>query len=153
WSSAVTYGLQLYVLRREQGRLDEIVELVRRSAAEYPTYPIWRCALVDMLARLDLNTEAHAELEALAADGFRGLPFDEEWDVSVCLLAEAAARLGDGERAAMLYELELPWAGRVAISYPEISLGAVSRFLGILASTTFNYDDAAKHFDEALAMN
>src|SRR5262249_24902427 len=57
------------------------------------------------------------------------------------------------ERAAMLYELELPWAGRVAISYPEISLGAVSRFLGILASTTFNYDDAAKHFDEALAMN
>ena len=51
WSAAVTYRLQLYVLRREQGRLEEIEPLIRRSVDEYPTYPIWHCVLVHMLAR------------------------------------------------------------------------------------------------------
>ena len=126
WNAAVTYGLQLYLLRREQGRLDEVEALVRRSAAEHPTYPIWRCVLVDMLAELDATVEARAEFDALAAARFGGVPFDEEWDVSLCFLAETAARLGDADRAAVLYELLLPYAGRVAISYPEISIGPVA---------------------------
>jgi tetratricopeptide (TPR) repeat protein len=68
------------------------------------------------------------------------------------LLAETAARLGDSARAARLYELLLPYADRVAVSYPEISMGSVSRFLGILASTCRNYDDAARHFEDSLAL-
>ena len=51
WSAVVTYGLQLYVLRREQGRLPEIEDLVRRSAEEHPTYPIWRCVQAQMAAQ------------------------------------------------------------------------------------------------------
>jgi hypothetical protein len=43
-------------------------------------------------------------------------------------------------------------ADKVALSYPEISLGPISRFLGLLASTTGRYDDAARHFEAALAM-
>jgi hypothetical protein len=35
---------------------------------------------------------------------------------------------------------------------PEIPLGSVSRFLGILASTA-GRGDAARHFEDALAMN
>lgn len=153
WSAAVTYGLQLYLLRRDQGRLEDVEQLVRRSATEYPTYPIWRCVLANMLAELDSTASARAELEALAADGFSAIPFDEEWEVSLCFLAEAAAHLDDRDHAATLYELLLPYADRVAMSYPEISLGSVSRFLGILASTTGHYDEAARHFDDAVAMN
>jgi DNA-binding SARP family transcriptional activator len=153
WTAVVVYGLQLYLLRREQGRLDEIEELVRRSVSEYPTYPIWRCVLANMLAERGLGAEARAEMEALAADGFSGIPFDEEWEVSLCFLAETAARLGDTEQASRLYELLRPYAERVAISYPEISLGPVSRFLGILAATTGDYGEAARLFEDALAMN
>jgi DNA-binding SARP family transcriptional activator/tetratricopeptide (TPR) repeat protein len=153
WDAAVASGMQLYVLRREQGRLDEVVELVRHAAAEYPTYPIWRCVLADMLAELGSIEEARSELEALATNTFSGLPWDEEWEVSLCFLAETAARVGDREHSATLYERLLPYADRVAISYPEISLGAVSRFLGILASTTGHYGEAAQHFEDALAMN
>ena len=36
----------------------------------------------------------------------------------------------------MLYELLLPYAERVGVSYSEISIGPVSRFLGNLASVT-----------------
>ena len=153
WPAVVASGLQLYLLRREQGRLVEIEELVRRAVLEYPTYPVWRCALANMLAELGAITEASTELHALAADGFSGIPFDEEWAVSLCLLAETATRLGERDHAGTLYELLLPYADKVALSYPEISLGPISRFLGILASTTCRYDDAAGHFENALAMS
>src|SRR5205823_4588643 len=146
WSAAVSHGLQLYALRREQGRLDEIVELVQRSARDHPTYPIWRCALVEVLAAVGSTDQARVELDALAADGFKGLPFDEEWEVSMCLLAEAASRLDDRVPASALYDLLLPYADRVAVSYPEISVGPVSRFLGILAATIDRPDDAERHF-------
>jgi DNA-binding SARP family transcriptional activator len=153
WSAAASYGLQLYVLRREQGRVAEVEELVRRAARENPTYPIWRCVLANMLAELGRIAEAATEFEALAVDGFGRLPFDEEWEVSTCSLAEAAVRLGDSARAATLYGLLLPYADRVAISFPEISLGPISRFLGILASTTRDNDAAASHFEHALALS
>jgi DNA-binding SARP family transcriptional activator len=153
WSAAVTHGLQLYVLRREQGRAQEVEELVRRAVADNPTYPIWRCVLANVLAELGSIGEARTEFEALAADDFARLPFDEEWEVSMCFLAETAARLGDGARAATLYKLLLPYADRIAISYPEVSLGPVSRLLGMLASTTSDYDDAARHFEDAVVMS
>jgi tetratricopeptide (TPR) repeat protein len=153
WSATVNSGLQLYILRREQGRIAEVEQLVLNAAADYPTYPIWRCVLANMLAELGSTAQARTELDALAADGFGRLPFDEEWDVSLCLLAETAARLGDGARAARLYELLLPYADRVAVSYPEISMGPVSSFLGILAATCGDYDDAARHFEDALSLS
>ena len=45
WNAGVTYRLQLYLLRREQGRLAEVEGLVRAAVADYPTYPIWHCVL------------------------------------------------------------------------------------------------------------
>jgi hypothetical protein len=53
----------------------------------------------------------------------------------------------------MLYELLLRYADRVATTYPEISLGPVSRYLGLLAATTNRSDDAVRHFEDALAMS
>jgi DNA-binding SARP family transcriptional activator len=153
WSATVNSALQLYILRREQGRVAEVEQLVARAAADYPTYPIWRCVLANMRAELGSTAEARAEFDALSMDGFGGLPFDEEWHVSLCLLAETASRLGDSARAARLYELLVPYADRVAVSYPEISMGPVSRFLGILASTCRNYDDAVRHFEDALTLS
>src|SRR6266540_1425772 len=153
WNAAVTYGLQLYVLRREQGRVEEVEKLVRRASADSPTYPIWRCVLANMLTELGTADEARRELESLGADDFSLLPFDEEWTVSMCLLGETAARLADSARAATIYGLLLPYADRVAVSYPEISLGPVSRFLGMLAAATAQWNDAERHFADALDLS
>jgi hypothetical protein len=137
----------------EQGRVSEMETLVRRAAKDNPSYPIWRCVLATMLSELGSTAEARTELEALAADGFGRLPFDEEWEVSMCFLAEAAARLDDTAGAATLCRLLLPYADRVAISYPEITLGPVSRFLGILASATKQSDAAERHFRDSLELS
>src|SRR5262249_52306028 len=153
WNAAVTHGLQLYVLRLAQGRVHEVEELVRRAARDYSTFPIWRCVLANMTAELGSASSARSELEALSVDGFGGLPFDEEWDASLCLLAETAARLGERGHAEALYELLLPYADRVAYCYAEISVGPISRSLGILAATTERWDDAERHFKDSLQLN
>ena len=106
-----------------------------------------------MTAELGLDVEAGELLEALAADGFAALPFDEEWLVSMSLLAKTAGRLSDEACARTMYELLLPYADRVAIAYPEISTGAVSRYLGILASIGERWDEAGRHLDDALELN
>lgn len=66
---------------------------------------------------------------------------------------ELAYSLGDASRAAVLHERLSPYADRVAVSCPEISIGSVSRYLGLLASTLARWDDAERHFRDALAMN
>ena len=153
WGAAVSHGLQLCLLRRDQGRLREVEQVVRRSVSEYPTYPIWRCLLAQMTAELGYASESRDVLGALASDGFGQLSFDEEWLVSVALLAEASKRLGDATHASILYELLLPYADRVAITVPEIAIGAVARYLGLLAATGEHWDQAERHFENALAMN
>ena len=153
WNATVSHGLQLYALRREQGRLEEVEDLVRRSVEEYPTYPIWRCVRAQMASELGYTAEAREALEALATDGFAGLPFDEEWLVSLGLLAETATTLRDAERAADLYQRLLPYGDRVAYCYLEFSIGSVARYLGLSASTMERWDDAERHFADALHVN
>ena len=65
WNAAVSHGLQLYALRRAQGRLADAEEMIRESAGRYPTYTVWRCVLVDTLAELGHEAEARAELQSL----------------------------------------------------------------------------------------
>jgi DNA-binding SARP family transcriptional activator len=153
WEATMYARLQLYVLRRELGRLDELDELVTCAVTAYPTYPIWRCVFTNMLAGLGSTGAARAELDALGANGFEAIPFDEEWEISLCLLAEAAARLGDRGHAGTLHDLLVSYGDRVATGYPEISLGPIARFLGILSSTTGRWDDAEQHLLRAIELS
>src|SRR5207249_5451219 len=83
WNVGVSYGLQLFLLRREQGRLAEVEDLIRNSADRYETYVIWRCVLVAVAAELGDKAQARVELDDLAQHDFAGVPFDEQW--LVCL--------------------------------------------------------------------
>jgi hypothetical protein len=47
----------------------------------------------------------------------------------------------------------MPYADRVATSYPEISLGPVSRFLGVLESATGRLNVAVEHYRAALEIS
>ena len=71
----------------------------------------------------------------------------------MCFLAEATALLGDAERAAVLYERLLPYADRVAVTYSEISLGSVARYLGLLAAAIGRPSEAEQHLDAAEKAN
>jgi DNA-binding SARP family transcriptional activator len=153
WSAAVSYGLQLYVLRWLQGRLDEIEGLVRDSVGRFPTYFIWRCIGAHMAATLGHEAESRAVLDTLAEGEFSAVPFDEEWLVSMAFLAETAVALHDAPAASLLHGLLDVYPDRVATSTPEVSIGAVSHYLGRLATTLERWEDAERHFDVALELN
>jgi DNA-binding SARP family transcriptional activator len=149
------FDLQMYALRREQGRLGEIVAVVERAVDDYPAYPVWRYVLADIFARLGRMDDTRAALDGLAADAFPayGTGGEMQWLCGINLLPEVCRYLGDTALAATLFELLLPYASLNAITPPELCLGSVSRGLGILAGTRSMWPEAVRHFEGALARN
>jgi len=149
WNALVSYRIQLYLLRRFQGRL----QALDPSDFESPTYPVSYCVLLGLYDELGRTGAARELLATLATDEFSGVPFDEEWLLGMSLLAEVACSLGDTPRMMELYQKLEPYADRVAVGYSEISVGSVSRYLGLLASTLERWEQAERHFEDALQMN
>jgi DNA-binding SARP family transcriptional activator/tetratricopeptide (TPR) repeat protein len=153
WDADFSYRIMMFALRREQGRLIEVEDLMRRSVEEYVGYRSFRCLVALLDCELGHGSEARAQFDELAASEFGWLPRDGEWLFNLSILAEVSAQLEDGHRAEALYALLLPYAPMNAQVTAEIAIGSVARYLGILAATTERLDDAAGHFEEAIAMN
>jgi class 3 adenylate cyclase/tetratricopeptide (TPR) repeat protein len=159
WSTGgaeqLMFAPQLVALRALQGRLSEVEPAVRASVAEYPEIVAWRAALAAAHSQLGREREARAEFEKLSEGDFAALPRDMSWLITLSNLAELCAYLGDACRAASLYELLLPYAGHnVIVGAPTVVCrGSASYDLGLLATTMGRWDDAARHFEDALRMN
>jgi hypothetical protein len=67
-----TYGIQMFSIRREQGRLAELAPAVRILAAGTEREGPWRPGLVAVLVELGMEDEARRELSRLAAEGIDG---------------------------------------------------------------------------------
>jgi tetratricopeptide (TPR) repeat protein len=147
------HAMQMFHLRREQGRMSEVEEETRAAADLCPWYPVHRAALVCTLHELGRETEARAVFEDLAADGFGLLHRDSEWLLGIALTSEACAILGDGDRALTLYEQALPFERRHAHVIGEGSVGAMDRYLGLLAATMGRLEEAERHFQVAIEVN
>ena len=53
-----------------------------------------------------------------------------------------------------MYQLLLPYNGRtVVVGFAAACYGALSRYLGVLATTLERWEEAEQHFEDALAMN
>ena len=153
-NAAGVYGMQMFSIRREQGRLPEVLPVLRQFVAGRAGSAIWRPGLAVLYMELDLHAEALAEFEGLAADDFGAIPHSGLWPPSMAFLAEVCVYLEDAARAATLYRLLLPHAGRnIATGNNAPCFGAADRLLGLLAATREEWDNAQRHFEAALAMN
>jgi tetratricopeptide (TPR) repeat protein len=146
------FELQRFALRREQGRLAEILTELERTAQADPSRAILRCALAISYWTLGKYEEARDLLHQLASKNFSQLPVNNDWLQSAALLAELVAFTGDIDRAGALYQRLVPFEN-LNVDTEEVSTGAVSRYLGLLAATNQRHDLAARHFEDALAMN
>jgi hypothetical protein len=153
WDADFAYRIALFVLRREQGRLQEIEELIRLSLDEHAGYRSFP-ALVPLLEwELGREDEARRSFDELAAADLAKLPRDSEWLFSLSVLAETAARLEDSDRAAILHQLLHPYARLNASNSGAASVGSVARYVALLAATTSSWEDSARHFEDALDAN
>jgi hypothetical protein len=92
-------------------------------------------------------------LELLAPDDWAAVPRDYKWLLAVSLLAETAALLTNEEWASQLYDLLAPYASLVAVAPHFVPIGAVSRYLGMVAAVLSNLDEAARRLEDAAATN
>jgi DNA-binding CsgD family transcriptional regulator len=149
-----TFGLFMFSLRREQGRLKEVEPALKLFMKQHGANSAWRPGLALIYSELGREREARREFEHLAQHDFADLPRDALWVGCITYLAEVCAFLGDASRAATLYQLLLPYDGRAVIVGGQIACyGAASRYLGLLASTMEIWQAAEQHFADALIMN
>jgi tetratricopeptide (TPR) repeat protein len=153
-TAAGVFGIQMFALRREQGRLKEVESVVRVFLQQHSAAAAWRPGLAVIYSELGLTTDARAEFENLAQHDFADLPRDAVWMGTMSYLADVCTFLGDRARADTLYQILLPFAGHnVVVGNGAACYGALSRYLGALAATLERWDDAARHFEDALVMN
>jgi tetratricopeptide (TPR) repeat protein len=151
WDAIVSYRLSQFALRRERGRLEDVEELTRGSVDEYRGYRSFRCLVA--LLESELGREGEARVTLDAAGDVATFPRDGEWLFCLSILAEVVARLGDNDRAAILYDLLAPYARLNAVASGEIAIGSVARYLGIAATTLAHWAEAEQHFEDGLEMN
>jgi tetratricopeptide (TPR) repeat protein len=153
-NAALFFGTKMSTLRRLQGRFAELEPRIRSFVEKYPSIVGWRVTLAQICAELGRPDEVRAQFESLAANDFADLPRDGAWVVGICLLAQVCAYLHDHRRAIPLYRLLLPFAGRnIVIGSAAAVYGPVSRHLGLLAATMSRWEEAARHFEDALALS
>jgi hypothetical protein len=106
-NTAGVFGLQMFTLRREQGRLKELEPVVRYFVQQHTATGAWRPGLALIYSELGRRDEARAEFEHLAQHDFTDLPRDALWMASLTYLADVCTFLGDKARATTLYQLLL----------------------------------------------
>ena len=107
----------MFMIRRAQGRLGELLPAVLEAVERHPALGAWRAALP--LAHLAAGDERQARLEHdRTLDGLDAIPRDFFWLASMTLLAEASAALRATGAAERLYGELAPFASRwVQIGY------------------------------------
>jgi DNA-binding CsgD family transcriptional regulator/tetratricopeptide (TPR) repeat protein len=163
WGGSVDRAYWRFVaaIRREIGKPEEIEELVEPLIAQIPTGTLWydanrnlRSLLAALYCDIGRETDARAEFERLAAQEFADFARDPLWLNSIAFLTEACVHLQDLPRANTLYALLEPYA-RLNLFNRQgiICYGSAAYYLGLLATAVSRWDDAERHFADALALN
>jgi class 3 adenylate cyclase/tetratricopeptide (TPR) repeat protein len=141
------YAVQLCGVRYDQGRTDEIVELVEQSVEDNPGLPAWRGFHACILCELGRDDEA---LPMLADESYKVLPHDFLRLAGLAYWADACAQLGAVEYSEDLYARLEPFRDQVIDTGAHV-VGAVSHYLGLLSAVAGDHDRASRDFDAAAA--
>lgn len=146
------HGMQMFTIRREQGRLAEVAPLVKRFVRENPDNAVWRPGLMLIASDLGFEAQARRNFDMMAETDFV-LPLDSKRVVTLAYLAEVCARLGDARRAGEIRELLLPYLDlAVVVPIHALCCGAAARYLGMLSATMHDWPSAEGHFERALGL-
>ncbi len=147
------HGMQMFTIRREQGRLSEVAPVIKRLLDDSPGRTAWRPGFAVVASDLGFHDAARRILGELAAAGFT-FPLDAKHSTTLAYLAEVCVALADESRAERLYTLLLPYRQMtVTAGINTVCLGAAARHLGLLAGVGGDWAAAEQHFETALAMN
>ena len=149
----VWYAPQLMVARTLQGRVEEILDVLRVEASN-PGLPIWLPVLAGALLEAGHVDEAKDVFEVLPAGD--PLPWDGMWLLGHGYLAEVISALGSVEQATAEFRTLSPYAGMVPCIGTTVR-HSLTLDLATLAARAGEGDTAevlfARAYDEHLAMS
>jgi class 3 adenylate cyclase/DNA-binding CsgD family transcriptional regulator len=146
------FSVQMFAIRREQGRLGEVAPIVRLAAKLNPSEPTWRPGLAVLCAELGMLDEARHEFATMAPDGFASVPRDSMWPCSLTFLAEVCVTVCDVNQAHVLYSALAEFRGLTMMAAFTMNFGPAERLMGSLAALLGRNDDAHEHFVAALLL-
>ncbi len=147
------YGVQMFGIRREQGRLGELAGAMPAIAGIERPSGAWRPGFAALLAELGMEDEARRELARAREEGLDQYR-STLWVASLTYLADACVLVDDDELASLLYPaLAGLRGGNVVIGHGVACYGAADRYLGSLAAVLGDHERAIEHFERALAIN
>ena len=149
WESRFSYRIAVIGLRREQDRLDEVVEVAHALAADHPGYRMLPPVPAYVDAAVGRVDEARRHMDEMAVGGFAFLPRDHGWLFGMTYLAETALLLGDARHAEEVERLLAPYADRMGFASGEVSSGPVDRVRGLLAAFAGRYSEAIELLEDA----
>jgi tetratricopeptide (TPR) repeat protein len=134
----------------EQGRSEEIVDLVLQAHADNPGISGFRPAAAVVLTEAGRHDDARALLDAAGREGFDAVPRDNVWATTLALWSEVVYQLGAVEHARPLYDELAPWH-HMMVWNTAVAYNSFDHYLGGLAATLGERDTAERHFDRAIA--
>jgi len=147
------YGMQMFTIRREQGRLAEVAPLLKRFVDDHPGDTVWLPGLMLIWSDLGFQAQARESLRQMEQSEL-AIPMDSKRLITLTYFAEVAARLGESAPAARIYDLLLPFRDQ-AVTVPVFTLccGSAARYLGMLVSALGDWTAAEQYFEYALQMD
>jgi DNA-binding CsgD family transcriptional regulator len=147
-----TYGLQMYMIRRETGALEQVRPLlgaIRQSSGT------WEPGLLALYTELGLAEETRdllwQLLDRIDETAARQSPW-AQWTAVLVFLVEAALALGDVSAARRLRPLLAPYSGQQLVAGQFVAVfGPADAYLAALDSLLGDRDSAERLFAAALA--
>lgn len=150
-NAMLTYGAQMAIIRREQGRASELIPVFEGFIGQQPDIVVWKTALVLPYIETGNLDAAREHYEFFASKDFSNLPDDLNWLVGMTNLAFGASGLGDADGARRIRELLKPYedfVGNVALG--SICTGPVARELAIAARAAGLLEESVAHSQSAI---
>jgi hypothetical protein len=150
-------GAQLVTIRWYQGRLVELLPLLRERAQSPVLSAVDNSALAALVVAAVLDGDrrtAESSLAALCGSDLGNLARSSSWLVTMNGIVEAAHLLADADVAARAYELLRPHAGLPMVGSLGITcFGSTQHALGVASLTTGHLDRAIEHLRAAVRHN
>lgn len=148
------FSMQMFAIRRDQGRLDELLPVLDAFQKIHSGSSIWKPGLILLYTKLDMRDDALREFRMLMDDELSMVPRDALWSTCLAYLTEAAIYLDDVDGARMLYQYLEPYSRRNLLTGASVVfLGAADYYLALLAVCMGDSQVACRHFEEAIELN
>lgn len=147
------FGVQMFTIRREQNRLNEVAAVIKRLMTENPEDITWKPGFGVIAAELGYIEPAERILNEMAETGFMLSP-DSMYSTTLSYLADICVAVGSEQHAGTLFDMLAPYEDlTITAGATTVCTGSGARRLGSLAALLGDWDRADAMFEKAIAVD